>query len=264
MFYVIVMRKTAGFHSWIVDWRFNSCGNRGERELGCLPSMLMTIHTNQAWGRNRAHCERTTLPTAVEDCTFVADMEVSEVQIWKRVQMGEQDAVRMLFESYYSDLCRFALQWVKDADETEEIVQRFFVELWEKRLQTEIEITFRSYAFAAVRNRCLNFIKHQKVVAEHQTYMKHQNQQGYEMSHPEMDAVIQRAIQKLPEQCGRVFVLVKIDGLKYAEVAEKLGISTKTIENHMTKALRLLREELKDYLPICWWLMFWLCNEWMN
>jgi RNA polymerase sigma-70 factor (family 1) len=232
--------------------------------MSCLHTMHITIHTNRAWGVCPAHCEQTTLATTEEDCTFVADMEVSELQIWQRVQIGEQDAMRILFDSYYSNLCRFALQWVKDADETEEIVQRFFVELWEKRLHTQIEITFRSYAFAAIRNRCLNYIKHQKIVAAHQAYVKHQYQQGYEMSHTEMDIVVQKAIEKLPEQCGRVFVLVKMEGLKYAEVAEKLSVSTKTIENHMTKALRLLREELSEYLPISWWLMFWFCNEWIN
>lgn len=199
------------------------------------------------------------------DATFAQEMMASDLHTWHAVRAGDKLALRSVFEEHYAALCRFAMQWTSDADDAEEIVQKMFVELWEKRSELKIEITLRSYLYASVRNRCLNFLKHQKVEAVHAQYVRRTSSEQENISEiDEVNAALQQALLKLPEQCARVFHLVKMEGKRYAEVAEELGISVKTIENHMTKALRILRSELSEYLPICLWLLYFLNHEIVN
>ena len=189
--------------------------------------------------------------------TFGDAMLSDELNTWQRMKAGDQLALKSVFQMHYAPLCRFAMQWTADKDESEEIVQKLFVDIWEKRNELSIELTLKSYLFAAVRNRCLNYIKHKKVVALHQRNARHESPQLLEISNlDEVSKSLEEAIQSLPEQCQRVFRLVKMDGKKYAEVAEELDISIKTIENHMTKALRVLRIQMRDYLPLLPWLFF--------
>ena len=115
-----------------------------------------------------------------------------------------------------------------------------------------------------VRNACLNVIKHEKVKKQHVAF----EMAGGEPSHEsvsqgvvssELEVKIHDAINTLPEQCRLVFQLSRFEDLKYAEIAQQLDISIKTVENHMGKALKLMRGQLKDYLPL--FLIF--LNDWM-
>jgi RNA polymerase sigma-70 factor, ECF subfamily len=197
--------------------------------------------------------------------TFAEAMHTDSKALWQSIKNGDHSALKVVFDELYSSLCRFAMQWVNDADEAEEIVQKLFVDLWTKRADIEIEITLKSYLYSATRNRSLNYLKHRKVVHMHQRNVVAQQNVSYEWSDTsELNRAISRAMDLLPEQCGRVFRLVKVEGKRYAEVSEELGISNKTIENHMTKALRILREELKEFLPRVIIVIVWLSNKWMN
>lgn len=185
-------------------------------------------------------------------------MFTDEAELLNALQMGDERAMESLFRESYQRLCNYANTILNDIDESEEVVQQVFVQLWEKREKMEISTSVQSYLFKSVRNTCLNKIKHAKVrqiYAEEVTALAQQSEPATETTfHNELQSQIQAAIESLPEQCRLVFKLSRFEELKYSEIAEELGISVKTVENHMGKALRIMKEKLKDYLVV--WLLF--------
>lgn len=166
------------------------------------------------------------------------------------IRQGNKRAFEQVFKTYYSRLCLFALKYLGDEASAEEVVQDLFLRIWEKRHQIEIETSLKAYLYRAVRNSCLNELKHQQV---EQNYRAHQQQVAddyEEMPDPELGQRIHQAIEKLPENHREVFTMNRFEGLRYKDIAEKLGISVKTVESYMTKSLKFLRKELVDYLPV--------------
>ena len=157
-----------------------------------------------------------------------------------------------LFKMHYISLCNYAHYFLKDDDDSEDVVQGVFYQLWKMGKPLEISASIKSYLFTAVKNNCLKRINHIKienrykenVLFEPEIYMR-------AIDHAEtreLEKQIKNAINSLPDQCRLVFTLSRQQGLKYSEIAKQLTISEKTVENHMGKALRILKEKLKDYL----------------
>ena len=151
-----------------------------------------------------------------------------------------------IFKQYYASLCVYARRIIKDADASEDIVHEVFIKLWEKREQIDPQQSLKSYLFTSVHNRCLNYIRDNKKFTERDEYFENSKltDDTAEVEQSELEAKVFEAINKLPEKCKEVFQMCKLEELKYSEVAEKLGISIKTVENQMGKALKVLREEL--------------------
>jgi RNA polymerase sigma-70 factor (family 1) len=168
--------------------------------------------------------------------------------------MRDEKAFEQLFRSYYQALCRSADLILNDPDEAEETVQNIFITLWQKRGQMEITTSIKSYLYRAVRNAALNRVKHHKVRMEYsreQEILAQSTMPSTHLSfHNELQEQIQQAIESLPGQCRLIFKLSRFEELKYSEIAEQLGISIKTVENQMGKALKILREKLKDYMVL--------------
>lgn len=164
-----------------------------------------------------------------------------------------------LFNLHYSKLCAYANNFLKELEASEEVVQEVLFKLWTKRSELEITTSIQSYLFRAVRNSCLNVIKHitiredYKIHNERVIEMEERSQED-EIIVSELKNKIREAIDQLPMQRRKVFLMSRYDGLKYKEIAEKLNISIKTVENQMGSALKFLRVELKDYMP--WLLLF--------
>ena len=140
-------------------------------------------------------------------------------------------------------------------DEAEEVVQTVFYNLWNKRESLQVGTSIKPYLYRAVHNDSLNRIKHQKVrnayAADYKSSAGQPMQGGTEpIVAKELKKEIDAALESLPEQCGLVFRMSRFEHLKYSEIAEQLNISVKTVENHMGKALKLMRERLKDYLQL--------------
>ncbi|MBK6840665.1 MAG: RNA polymerase sigma-70 factor [Bacteroidetes bacterium] len=177
-----------------------------------------------------------------------------DANILQALKKGDGKAYESLFRSYYQRLCSYANTLLNDPDESEEVVQQVFIQVWERREAMEINISIQAYLFKAVRNSCLNKLKHGKVrqiYAEEVTALAGQSEPASQITlQNELQEQIHRAIESLPEQCRIIFKLSRFDELKYAEIAEHLGISIKTVENQMGKALKVMREKLKDYLPL--------------
>lgn len=182
-------------------------------------------------------------------------VDFSEKNVFDSIKEGNASAFEMIFRTYYQSLCNYAYSFLSDKDEAEEVVQATFITIWEKRASVSIDTSFKSYLYRAVRNSCLNVIKHEKVKQQHASYQVAYSESSVEsvsqtIQASELESKIQEAMKVLPEQCRLVFQLSRFEELKYAEIAEQLQISIKTVENHMGKALKIMREQLKDYLPL--------------
>ena len=182
-------------------------------------------------------------------------MTPNDSQLLDAFSQGDEKAFERLFETYYEQTCRYVLKMIRDRDTTEEIVQSTFVNLWEKRELMRADITFKSYLFRSAYNNALNYIKHKKVVANHVAYKQDRLEELKREAislQPDFEIKnrIAEAMEQLPPQCKRVFKMSRDEGLKYHEIADQLGISKKTVEVHMGKALKILREHLSDYLIV--------------
>lgn len=159
-----------------------------------------------------------------------------------------------VFRTYYKPLHAYACTILKDTSQAEEMVQQVFVALWEKQDQLGIRQSATAYLYRAVHNRCLNQLKHEKVKAAYQQYNRLQPvdypSAAGRVQLTELQQKLDEALATLPEQCRTVFQLSRFEELRYQEIADRLSISVKTVENQIGKALRLLREKLADYLPL--------------
>lgn len=181
------------------------------------------------------------------------------------IAAGDRRAFEEVFRAHYRPLCAFAVHYVKDGDKAEDVVQDLFFRLWQDREKTSITTSLKSYLFTSVRNRCLNATKVQnKVRSLNEDEEDHVDDRDHrsEDEHAERSARVNAAIEGLPEERRKVFKLSRHEGLKYHEIAERLGISIKTVENQMGKALKTLREDLSDLMPtaLIGWVLYWLNN----
>lgn len=163
----------------------------------------------------------------------------------------------LFFESiyiqYYSGLCAFAKSFVLDSDEAEEIVQGIILKLWEQKETSYEIVSMKSYLYRAVRNTCLNYIKHQKIQSQYKdaSWIKLKEIESDFIDpyqNTELEEHIQEAINSLPERCREVFEMSRFDGLKNKEISEKLDITVKAVEANITRALSSLRKNISKYL----------------
>lgn len=163
------------------------------------------------------------------------------------------EAFERLFKSHFRRLHAYACTLLRESSQAEEMVQHVFVRLYERADDLRIETSIEAYLYRSVYHECLNHQKHLKV---RRAYQAHATRQGEPSSAGpgsplrELESRIRTAMNELPEQCRTVFQLSRFESLKYREIADHLGISVKTVENQMGKALRILREKLIDYLPL--------------
>lgn len=163
--------------------------------------------------------------------------------------------LEQLFRDHYEGLCRYAFTILKNQDDAADIVQHLFVKLWEKRSEIEILSNVKSYLYRSAYNASLNAVKKSKRQVlfgslESEIEPVSSDDTSDMLLSQELEGRIEEALEQLPEKCGEVFRMSRFSELSYKEIAEKLGISVKTVENHMGKALRLMRNELSDYLPL--------------
>jgi RNA polymerase sigma-70 factor, ECF subfamily len=182
------------------------------------------------------------------------DNQVKELFIVEEMKKGKEYAFDYFFNYYYPGLCVFAQKIISlPEQQAKDIVQDVFVKFWNDREKLDIRTSIRSYLFVSVRNRCMDVLRKKnrslqmKEISEGQD-VADESFETYILS--ELESLFNRSLDKLPERCREVFELSRLQGLKNREIAEKLSLSEKTVENQMTKALRVLREELKDYLPL--------------
>ena len=171
--------------------------------------------------------------------------------LFTEIRNGNEEAFNKVFDLYYSRLCFFSDQILHDFDLSRSIVQQVFVDLWIKRDRLLVT-SLQAYLYHSTRNASLDVLKHKKVESRYLSSLG-PNESIVEadlMEEAELAERINEAIQNLPEKCREVFLLCRFEGLKYAEIADQLNISVKTVEMQISIALKKLRKDLSDYQMI--------------
>lgn len=171
-----------------------------------------------------------------------------------------RDNFDKVYVMYFSRMHRFAKEYVLFDEDAENIVQDVFLLLWEKRDVLDIQVSLVSYIFALVKNRCLDYLRHKVVADEFKQELSFKLSSLEQLnnsfsSDEDIERIVVSAIDKLPERCRVIFIKSRVDGKKYREIADELNLSINTVENQMAIALKKLRAELKDYLPLLLFLL---------
>ena len=187
-------------------------------------------------------------------------MEYQEKLLIGRLRAGEESAFEYLFRKFYPSLKSYATNIVCDNEAAHELVEELFVKLWNTKKYLHIETSIKSYLFKSIHNKSLNYLEHQNTENNYkknirQEFLKNHvytdsNEYPFtQMVSKEIEVVLEQSIGNLPEQCKEVFKLSRFENLTYAEIATKLGISVNTVKTQIKRALKKLREDLKDFLP---------------
>lgn len=180
-------------------------------------------------------------------------MEIEDQSITALLARKDQSAFEQVFKTYYKNLHAYALTILKDEANAEEMVQQVFFKLWDRADHLNLSGSIAAYLYRAVHNECLNYIKHLKVRSNHQLHVVHRMKNEVDhgptkLMSGELEAKYREALNDLPEQCRTIFQLSRFEELKYREIADRLNISVKTVENQMGKALKILRVKLVEFL----------------
>lgn len=179
---------------------------------------------------------------------------LNDQQIIELIRHDNHVAFSLLFERWYKELIVYANIFLRDMDKCEDIVQSVFTRLWENRYDLKISTTLAAYLHGSVKNQCLNFLKHERIRNEYQIYVT-AFQDDFDdlnrtLNFKECLEKFNRSINELPEKYREVFILSRILGYKYDEIAIKTGVSKRTIEERMKKAILILKSLMKDFLII--------------
>lgn len=183
----------------------------------------------------------------------------------------DRSSFEELFKNYFSSLCQYAFSILGDMEASRDIVQNSFLNLWKNREGIDISKSVKSYLYTSVRNLSINHIRNHKKfvnktldvdIFDMHMVVSHNHPFGDVISN-ELSDRINSVLDKLPEKSREIFQLNRYQGMKYKDISEKLEISIKTVEAHMSKVLKLLREELKDYL-LTFFLVFVLLRFFMK
>lgn len=198
----------------------------------------------------------------MEAFIFEADYQRIKVSIpnttisIKSLSAAREQEFEQLFKEHFKSLYAYAFTILKNEAVAEETVQNVFYKIWEKKVPDSIQTSLKAYLYKAVYHESLNYLKHQKIKAQYHLHVMHQSKNNTDqlasrkMMVKELEERLRDALNALPQQCRTIFQMSRFDGLKYQEIADQLGISVKTVENQMGKALKQLRLKLIDYLPV--------------
>ena len=189
-------------------------------------------------------------------------MKPNETLLLQQLKQGNSTAYRHLYDNHYKILCHIASQYLHDDYMAETVVGDVIFQIWKMRDRLNVQTSLRQYLLRAVRNKCLDILKSD--YANHELSLSSTDRSSLEYigtiadeSHPlgsllenELEGVLAEAISELPEDTRRVFEMSRFENMTYKQIAEEMSVSPKTVEAYISKALSVLRTELKDYLPL--------------
>ena len=166
---------------------------------------------------------------------------------------GNSKIFDYIFLHYYSVLVAYVIKQGIDNAAAEDIVQDFFIKLWINRNSLSITESLKNYFFISIKNKCYDYFRHEKVEEKAKEMLLLDSEEGFNdrdhLAESDLRELINMAIGKLPDKCRKIFIMNRFKHMKPAEIAELEGVSVRTVEGHIGKANKLLRKELKPYLP---------------
>jgi len=186
--------------------------------------------------------------------------KLSETELTELLQQDSLGAFREIYVRYWKALYGEAYKRLKDKDQCEEIVQELFAGLWNKRMALQIDGTLGGYLYKSVGNRVIDQYRREMVRAKHRELFKavyseadHSTENAIMLK--DLEQSINLAVGQLPDKCRSVYELSRVEHKTNKEIAEYLGISEKTVENHLTRALKKLRVSLGNYYVLLLFLL---------
>mgnify|MGYP004582012907 CR=1 FL=1 len=172
-------------------------------------------------------------------------------EIFTAIIQDDQNAFEDLFQKYYELLCTYALTYLDDVNEVEDVVQNVFVYVWNYRKSIKIESSVKAYLYSSVKHMALNILKHKAVERNHShlliEFWEDLSREEYSEGETVQLAKIRQALEILPFQCRTVFMMSCLDGKKYREIAEELHISVNTVKSHIRHAYHVVREYVGEF-----------------
>ena len=189
----------------------------------------------------------------------------SDDELLPLIAQGDNEAFGVLFNRYYKDLVLFAGTIIHEQQACEDIVQNIFLKFWNQDSAPMIQRSLKSYLLSAVRNSCIEVIRHRKVVSEHQQAMLREdiltscNTDQYTL-YTDLAEHLQEALDKLPPKLRECFEMNRFQNLKYHEIAEALHVSVRTVEVRISQSIAFLREHLREFC--CYFYIFLISDLW--
>lgn len=195
--------------------------------------------------------------TCIKPLYSTLNYYLEDADLIGQLQKQDEAAFETVFKTHYKGLHAYACTILNDSAAAEEVVQNIFYKLWERSETISISGSIAAYLYRAVNNESLNQIKHMKIRAQHKVFVQHRPLENVDttekgMHLKDLENRLRSALNDLPEQCRTIFQLSRFEELRYRDIADRLGLSVKTVENQMGKALKILRTKLADFLILIW------------
>ncbi len=177
--------------------------------------------------------------------------DITDAELAHRIKYGEKKAYQKLFDRYAPKIYQFSLSYLKNEADAEELVQDVFLKIWEKREILDASQSIKAYIFKIAVNTIYDFIRRKNIESAFNDFAKvnfnkSSNETWDTVIFEDMQISINELIAKMPEQRGRIFRLSKTKGLTNDEIAQKLNLSKRTVENQLYRAIIFLKEHLKN------------------
>jgi RNA polymerase sigma-70 factor (ECF subfamily) len=184
----------------------------------------------------------------------------SDEELMKEIKADNMFAFDLLYKKYSKKVYKFGYSILKSREESENLLQDVFLCLWENRHKVEKDSSIKSYIFTITYNSAISIVRKKARESEFVEYVKSlqeitEDPVNVELEYNELTNKLDEIINSLPKRQKEVYLLHKVEGLKYSEIAVRLNISVNTIENHISRALKTIREKLGDYSLIA--ILFW-------
>lgn len=182
-----------------------------------------------------------------EPCLFHMDTSAT-LQLLERLKADDHTALQLIFTEFYPSVCRWISPMLPDHDTVEDLAQEVFIRFWEKRHQIEIHSSLPAYIRQMAIFEALAFLRRRRFFEEVPETIDPETTPLQNLQHHDLQTALESGLQKLPPKCRVVFQLSRLEGMSYAEIAAQTGISVKTVENQISKALKILRVHLDSFL----------------
>jgi len=194
------------------------------------------------------------MPEKNEINEYSSNQGLNEAECVNKIRSGDSAAFEELFNLYCQQLINFSRNYVTDKQIAENIVQDVFVSVWQNRTNLNPSKMIKAYLFTSVKNNSLKHLRHLKIenkgIEDNPPYGSDDERPDRKLDGKEIELKIHQAINELPEKCKEIFKMNRFENLKYAEIAQNLDISIKTVETQMGRALKKLRERLMPLLTM--------------